>query len=661
MSQPVTHSLDADGVGWILFDDPAGRANVFNPATLGALRAAVSALAGSAAKAVVIISGKEKIFIAGADLKWLGRLESPAAALQAAQQGQAALAAVADLKVPVICAIHGACAGGGFELALACRARVATDARETVIGLPEVGLGLIPGWGGCVRLPRLIGAAAATDHILKAKLVPAAAAKAAGLVDELVPVAELKARAKALALAHAFGPAPARPAPPAVEPSFFPDQRAQAATRMRGQPAAIAALDAIEQGLAAPLSQALAIEAEKFASVASGPVARNLLHVHALKDAAKKASLDPWFPPSPAGTAPVETPRFVGVVGAGVMGTGIAQWCAAHGIGVMMSDADGDALKRGVQVIRRLFDDMVKRGQMTGAAAHKAMGGIGVTTDLGDFADCDLVIEAVVEDLAVKRKLLAELAAVVPPDCILASNTSALPIEEMTTGVREPGRTLGLHFFNPVARMPLVELVLAPQTTRATAERGLAFVRKLGKTPVICRSSPGFYVTRGLFFYLNAACQLWEEGVPAEAIDAAMRDWGWPMGPLRLIDEVGLDVTDFIYREMAHYFAGRFVPSRVCGQLLEAGLKGRKNGASAGFYEYGGLKESANPALARFAPAARREMAAAEIQARLNGVLVAESRRVLAEGVLKSPDDADLALLLGAGFPAWRGGLLRGA
>jgi 3-hydroxyacyl-CoA dehydrogenase/enoyl-CoA hydratase/3-hydroxybutyryl-CoA epimerase len=327
----------------------------------------------------------------------------------------------------------------------------------------------------------------------------------------------------------------------------------------------------------------------------------------------------------------------------------------------MMSDSDPDALKRGVQVIRGLFEDMVKRGQMTGAAAHKAMGGIGITTDLRDFADCDLVIEAVVEDVAVKRKLFTEIAAVVPPDCLLASNTSALPIEEIMSGVREPGRTVGLHFFNPVGRMPLVEVVLAPGTKRATAERALGFVRKLGKTPIVCRSAPGFYVTRALFSYLNAACQLWEEGVPAEAIDAAMRDWGWPMGPLRLIDEVGLDVTDFIYREMAHYFPGRFTPTRICGQLLAAGLKGRKNGASAGFYEYGGLKESPNPAVARFAPAARRDLAPAVIQDRLNGVLTEESQRVLAEGVLKSPDDADLARLLGAGFPAWRGGLLRGA
>lgn len=660
MSLPVTNSLDADGVGWIVFDDPAGRANVLNPAALRALRTSVEALAVSPAKAVVVVSAKERIFVAGADLKWLGALANPAAAEQAAREGQQVFELLAGLRVPVVCAIHGACAGGGLELALACTWRVATEAPETRIGLPEVGLGLIPGWGGCVRLPRLIGARAALEHIVAAKLVPVPAAVAAGIVDEVVPAAELKARAKAAAL-RLVAASPARSAPPAPEPGLFASLRQSAERRLRGQPAPLAAIDAVEQGLALPVPAALAIEAARFATVAAGPEARNLIHVHFLKESAKKASLDAWFPPAPAGTAPIESPRFIGVVGAGVMGTGIAQWCAAQGLGVMLSDTDGDVLKRGVQVIRGLFDDMVKRGAMSGAAAHKAMGGIGITTDLADFADCDLVIDAVVEDVAVKRKLFAELSAIVPPDCLLASNTSALPLEELMAGAREPGRAVGLHFFNPVGRMPLVEVVLGRATTRATAERALALVRRLGKTPVICRSAPGFYVTRALFFYLNAACQLWEDGVPAAALDAAMRDWGWPMGPLRLIDEVGVDVTSFIFDEMAHYYPGRFTAAPTCRRLLEAGLKGRKNGAAAGFYRYDDGREAPNPALAPLAPTARQELAPAAIQERLNGVLIAETRRVLDEGVLKSPDDADLALLLGAGFPAWRGGLMRAA
>ena len=209
--------------------------------------------------------------------------------------------------------------------------------------------------------------------------------------------------------------------------------------------------------------------------------------------------------------------------------------------------------------------------------------------------------------------------------------------------------------------MPLVELVLSPHTTRVTAERALAFAKALGKTPVICRSSPGFLVTRVLFFYLNEACLLWEQGVATAELDAAMRGWGWPMGPMRLIDEVGVDVSDFIYGEMAHYFPGRFTGATVCRRMLAAGMKGRKNGASTGFYTYAGGKEAFNPAMAQFAPAATSPLTAAAITERLNRVMIDETKRVLDAGVLKSPEDADFALLMGAGFPAFRGGLMRHA
>jgi 3-hydroxyacyl-CoA dehydrogenase/enoyl-CoA hydratase/3-hydroxybutyryl-CoA epimerase len=302
---------------------------------------------------------------------------------------------------------------------------------------------------------------------------------------------------------------------------------------------------------------------------------------------------------------------------------------------------------------------MVRRGQLTHAAAHKSMGSIGVTTSLEDFDGCDLVIEAIVEEVAAKQKLFAELSRIVQPDCLLASNTSALPVEELAAGAAGPERILGLHFFNPVGRMPLVELVLGPQTTRASADRALAFLRTLGKTPVVCKSSPGFLVTRVLFFYLNEACRLWEQGVPAEVIDRAMRDWGWPMGPLRLIDEVGVDVSDFIYGEMKHYYPDRFTGATICARMLAAGLKGRKNGAGSGFYAYADGRETLNPAMGPLGPAAPVAMAAETIQRQLNGVMIEETRRALAEGVLKGPDDADLALLLGAGFPAIRGGLMR--
>ncbi|WP_438480241.1 3-hydroxyacyl-CoA dehydrogenase NAD-binding domain-containing protein [Oleiharenicola lentus] len=659
---PVNHFIDADQVGWIVFDDPNGRANIFNPTTQAALGEAIEALKKAAPKAVVLISAKEKIFIAGADLKWLAKLSSVAEAETASHAGQRLFARLETLGVPVVCAIHGACAGGGYEMALACDWRIASDAKETVIGLPEVGIGLIPGWGGCARLPRLIGVMAAVEHILKAALVPSAEALRVGLVDEVVLAAELKEKAKAAALRLASEGKPQRPTVAVVEEGFFANQIKTVAGRMRGQPAPLAVLGAIGQSIGVSLEKALEIEASNFGGVAAGEVAKNLIQVFFLKDAVKKSTMDAWFPNEPATvlSAPSATAPFqiIGVIGAGVMGSGIAQWCVMHGYGVMLCDSNGEALDRGVAVIRALFADLVKRGKMTSAQAHKSTGSIGITTSVEDLESCDLIIEAIVEDVAAKRKVYAQLSKVLPPECLVASNTSALPIDEIMAPLAGQERTLGLHFFNPVGRMPLVEMVVSPHTSRATADRALAFVKKLGKTPVICRSSPGFFVTRVLFFYLNEACRLWEQGVPTETLDRAMRDWGWPMGPMRLIDEVGVDVTDFIYGEMKHYFPERFLPTSVCGKLLAAGLRGRKNGTSAGFYAFA-EGEKLNPAVEQFAPAAKIDMSDEAIAAKLNGVMIEETKRVLAEGVLKSPDDADLALLMGAGFPAFRGGLMR--
>ncbi len=661
MSPAVTHSVDAEGIGWIVFADPAARANRFTAARLAALGAALDALAARPVVAIVVGSAPECSFSAGTDLPWIAELPDAAAAAAVARAGQAVLARLADCKVPVVVALHGTCAGGGFELALACHWRVASAAPETRLGLPETGLGMIPGWGGTVRLPRLIGARAALDHLLQDKLVSAADALAAGLVDEVVPVPELAARARAAARRLAGGGVPARTVPPAPDAAFFAAARAGVMKKTRGrEPAPLAAIGLIERTAGLPVVAALAEEARVFGDVTAGEVCQNLIHVSRLKAAAPQRTVGAWFPPAEA--APPPPPfRTIGVVGAGVMGSGIAQWCAARGHAVVLRDVQPAFVARGLAVIRGSFDEAVARGKLAPAAAAAALARVRTTTTWEGFGDCDLVIEAIVEQVAAKQQLFAELAGVVRPDCVLASNTSALPIEALAARVTHPGRTLGLHFFNPVSRMPLVELVLSPQTSRETAARTLAFVQALGKSPVLCRSSPGFFVTRVLFFYLNAACRLWEEGVPTAALDGALRDWGWPMGPARLIDEVGVDVTDFIFGELAHYFPDRFQPTTVCRRLVAAGLLGRKNGAGTGFYTYAGGAEALNPALDAWAPPARSALDAAEIAARLNRVMIDETRRVLAEGVLQTPDDADLALLLGAGFPAFRGGLMRHA
>ena len=360
-------------------------------------------------------------------------------------------------------------------------------------------------------------------------------------------------------------------------------------------------------------------------------------------------------------TAPI---RRVGVVGAGVMGSGIAQWLAARGCDVVLRDVQPTALERGVAVMQGLFTEAVRRGKLSGPEAENGLRRIATTSTWAEFERCDLVVEAIVEDVAVKRDVFAAIAAVVPTTTLLASNTSALPIEEFAGSVTAPERVLGLHFFNPVSRMPLVELVVTAQTSAEVRARAQAFIRAIGKQPVVCRSSPGFLVTRVLFFYLNAAVNLWEQGVPAAVIDGALREFGWPMGPLRLIDEVGIDVTDFIFGELAHYFPGRFVRFEACGRLLATGMRGRKNGSSRGFYRYDGGTETLNEAETRSLTAAgsggahAAARSSADVSTFLMRVMVDEARRCCAEGVVASAEDVDLAMRIGAGFPVARGGLL---
>ncbi len=679
-SPPVTFALDSDRVGWITFDDPSARVNVFDAATESAFATALDAAAEAQPRAIVVISGKERIFIAGADLKVLAALPSEAAAAELSRRGQRLFQRLADSPVPIVTAIHGACAGGGFELALACHWRIATDDAATQIGLPETGIGTIPGWGGCVRLPRLIGVKPALDHILTAQLISAPVAHERGMIHDVVAASELKLRAKTVALRLAGEGNPLIPPPASCPADVIASLRADVRKRSGGHyPALLAAIDAVAEAAEQPWTEAFQIESRHFGKVTAGETCKNLIRVFFLREAAKKRTLAGWFEPAPATSSaaihafPIAVAKpiqRVVVIGAGVMGTGIAHWLAMRGFDVWLRDVQAEALERGMSVVRQLFDAAVTRGKLDLVHADRASRRITPTTGWEGFAECDLVIEAIVENTAAKQTLFRELETIVRPDTLLASNTSALPIEEIVAGTANPPRTLGIHFFNPVARMPLVELILGRATSPATAERAITFVKALGKTPVICRSSPGFLVTRVLFFYLNAAVRLWDRGVSTTQLDTALREFGWPMGPMRLIDEVGVDVSDFIFGELEHFFPNRFARSPSCARLLSAGLRGRKNGASRGFYRYEGKVENVNDLETRELVATdlptRSEVGQSDaiprdIASALMQVMAAEAQRCLDEGVIKSPDDVDFALLSGAGFPAFRGGLMQWA
>ncbi len=660
MNPPITYSLDADGIAWVVLDDPTSKANVFKREFLACFKEVLQSLGKeSTLKAVIILSAKETIFIAGADIRWMYDIDSKQAAYDFAREGQSTLDSLTRLNVPVIVAIHGACAGGGYELALACDFRIASDSPKTQIGLPEISLGLIPGWGGCVRLPRLVGTKGALDHILKAQLIPSAEALKAGLVDELVAPNLLKETARAAAL-RLMGQSDKRPAPTVCEVgNLFADTRKQVLKRTRGhQPAPLKALDIVEQGFLKSTAESLEIEARAFSEVLPTPECKNLMHVFFLRDANKKAGVDAWFPSVAASSQKPPAIKRVGVIGAGVMGSGIAQWCSLRGHEVCLRDVKPEFVDGGMKKIDALFQEGVKRGKLSSEQAIQGVARIKATTGWDGFDACDLVIEAVVEDINIKRPVFEHLSKIMRPDAILATNTSAIPIDEIASCATNPERVLGIHFFNPVSRMPMVEILLGPRTGRPAAETSTAFVKAIGKPLVVCKDSPGFLVNRILLPYMNDACRLVMDGVSVQAIDDTLLEFGMPMGPLRLSDEVGVDVCHHIMRVLAHYFGDRMKVSEALTRMNDAVLKGRKSGK--GFYCYEGSKETLNPDLASVIQSnPPRPMPPDEIRARLMGVMIDEANMCLKEGVVRTPDEVDFAMIMGTGFPTFRGGLMR--
>src|ERR1051326_1652546 len=584
MNEPVTYAVDADGIGWITFDDPNARANIFNVETVACFKKVLDAISKeSALKVAVIISGKESVFIAGADIRLIEKIDTPEKAVELSREGHQFLKQIAEFKVPVIVAIRGACAGGGCELALACHYRIASDSPKTQIGLPEVQLGIIPGWGGCVRMPRLIGLRAALDYILKAGLLPAVVARKRGLVDEVVPEAILRDYARKTALKLAKAGKPARSSfventwP--VRALICSQARRMTLARTRGNyPSPMKAIDVVEQGLGLSVDEACELEARKFSEVAVTPESKNLIRVFFLREENKKLTVDAWFPKDQASPTKLARIQRVGVIGAGVMGSGIAQWCSARGFEVRLRDVKPEFVAKGIQNIARLYQEGVQRRKLTPREAQRAMARITATTDWTGFESCDLIIEAVIEDMKIKRPVFEQLSNLLRPDAILATNTSAIPIHEIAACTTNPERVVGIHFFNPVSRMPLVEMILGPGTARAAAETSLAFVKSLGKQIILCKDSPGFLVNRILLPYLNTAGHVLMEGNAVKTIDDAMLDFGMPMGPLRLIDEVGVDVSYHVAFELANYFGDRMKVAEVLLRMNEAGLKGKKGG-----------------------------------------------------------------------------------
>jgi 3-hydroxyacyl-CoA dehydrogenase/enoyl-CoA hydratase/3-hydroxybutyryl-CoA epimerase/3-hydroxyacyl-CoA dehydrogenase/enoyl-CoA hydratase/3-hydroxybutyryl-CoA epimerase/enoyl-CoA isomerase len=670
-ASPSALRLDVldDHIALLTFDLPGSRANVLSQSVQNDLEAVLTQLrARSDLRGLILRSGKPGMFIAGADLKEMGAPTGDTEQKRrVVRRGLAIIAAYESLPYPTVAAIEGPCLGGGLELALGFDFRVASTHPKTELGFPEVKIGLFPGWGGTQRLPRVIGPATAAEMICSGDSIKPERARQLGLIFDAVPSERLLDEAKrVLAWAGQTGAwreARRQKQQPVglseEQRSFtFAVARATVLEKTKGQlPAPLAALDAIADGCNLPLDKGLEIETEKFLPLLGSPISKNLIAVFFMTGRLQK---DPGVADASVQPKPVER---VGVFGAGLMGAGIAGAHVRRGIPVMMLDSDPRALEKGVAANVKVLQSRIDIGRATPADLVQSLGRLSTTQALNAMSDRDVVIEAIVENEEVKTALYRQLQAILKSDAILASNTSTISITRMAKVWPHPENFAGMHFFNPVDRMQLVEVIRGEKTSDATVVTLVALAKRIGKTPIVVRDCPGFLVNRILFPYINESLTLLEEGANPRAIDKAATAFGMPMGPITLNDLVGLDTSLFAGRVVNAAFADRAKPTRVLEELVKAGRLGQKSGA--GFYSYAkGGRGADDPFLAALLQrlgARPRDFSQEELQDRLFLPMLTEASRVLSEGIVREPGDVDMGLILGIGFPAFRGGLLRWA
>ena len=659
-----------DGIAVVTIDLPG---EPVNKVTAG-LRADFASLfdelvADPSVKGVVLASAKRDTWIAGADIDEFLSMRVAADAEALSRGGQQLLARLESLAIPVVAAIHGACLGGGLETALACRYRVASDHPTTVLALPEVQLGLIPGAGGTQRLPRLVGLQRALDMILTGRNVRARKAYQMGLVDELVHPAILADIAVDRARKLADKSLSARRSPkargaagvlleanPIGRAIVFRKAREGVIEKTQGHyPAPLAALQAVQTGYEKGRDAGYREEARAFGEMSATDVSKQLIFLFFATAALKK---DPGVSePAPA-PHEVET---LGVIGAGFMGAGIAGVAVQQDTPVRLKDTDITRVSRGIAAVSEVLRARLKKKQITRLQYDDQLSLVGGTTDYAGFGRATLVIEAVFEDLALKHRVLREVEPVLASDAVYASNTSTIPISEIADAADRPERVLGMHFFSPVHKMPLLEVIVTPSTDKDATVTAVAYGKRLGKTVIVVNDAPGFYTTRTLSAYMNEAGRLLDEGASVESIDAALTGFGLPVGPITLLDEVGIDVGGKVGQVLFEAYGARMAPSESLRRVVESGRTGRKG--RKGFYEYDetGAKNAVDASVYELLPngASRVEMDPVEMQQRCVLAMVNEAARCLEEGVLRSPRDGDVGAVFGIGFPAFRGGPFR--
>ena len=652
-----------DGVAILWLDYPGEKINKISPELIEEFDHLLDELEGrNDLKGLVLASRKADNFIAGADLDVFLKMNEPGRAEALSRRGHAVLNRLETFPQPVVAAIHGAALGGGLEVALACHYRVASDDPATVLALPEVRLGLLPGGGGTQRLPRLIGIRPALDMMLTGKNIYPYQARHLGLVDELIhPHGVLHA---ALQAVHELnrGWKPRRPrrsltawlleGNPLGRKLLFKKARQMVQRQTQGNyPAPFKILACVEVSFSRGMRAGLEAEARYFDELMRTPQCKALIQLFFEINARKKNPL----------TAQARPVKRVGVLGAGLMGSGIAQVSATRGLEVVLKDVSLDALGRAQKQIFEALARRVRRKALLPFQRDQILSRISPVTDYHGFDRVDLVIEAVFEDLDLKRRVLAEVELETREETIFASNTSSLPIEKIAKIASRPSQVIGMHYFSPVPKMPLLEIVVTPRTEAWVTATAYQVGVLQGKTCIVVNDGPGFYTTRILAPMLNEALLLLEEGGEIPYIDRVMRQFGFPVGPFKLMDEVGIDVGAHVSRVLAPLFARRGVAAtNAMDMLVEKGFKGRKAGQGFYLYQRGRGRREVNPAVYRlFGGRKRKRHAADESQRRLVLVLVNEAIHCLQDGILLSASDGDVGAVLGLGFPPFRGGPFR--
>ena len=663
----------SDGIAVVTIDLPGESQNVLQASLIEEATALFDELeADTTIKGLIFISGKPGSFIAGADIKMLQACETPEAATGLSEGAQAFFDRLSGFKAPVVAAINGSCLGGGLEFALACGGRVCTDDPKTALGVPEVQLGVLPGGGGTQRLPRLIGIAAALELMLTGKQVRPHKAKRLGLVDDVVPATILEQaavkRLVELRKSSGGGTKPrfstgalrdwALEGNPLGRRVLFQQARKRLRAQTGGHyPAPERIVDCVERGIDRGMKAGLKAEARNFGELAVTPVARELMTIYFATVAMKKDTgvEDPKVRPLPV--------HRVGVLGAGLMGAGISFVTIdkAH-TPVRLKDVKPDAVNRGLKYVADLIAKRRKRRALTPFEASVETRRLTPTLGWSGFGGLDLVIEAVFEDIELKHAMVRDVEAHTGAQAVFATNTSSIPIARIAEASRNPERILGMHYFSPVEKMPLLEVIATDKTAPEAVATAVAFGRKQGKTVIVVKDGAGFYVNRILVPYINEAGYLLGEGVAIDRIDKALRGFGFPVGPFALLDEVGLDVGAKVQPILHAAFGDRMKPSGMADTMLRDGRYGKKSGK--GFYRYDakakkGKKEVDESVYSLLRVSPDKQPPTDEIVDRCVLMMVNEAVRCLDEGVIRSARDGDIGAIFGIGFPPFLGGPFR--